>query len=613
MWKLNNILVGFLFWVVLAFSVNAQSSSFTFQGKLTDSSAAANGNYEMQFTLFDGNDNQIGSTLTYTNIVVTNGIFTVQLPFGAAVFDGNPRFLQISVRPADSANSFTILTPRQAILSSPYSIRSLNAATADNSNQLGGIAANQYVQTNDVRLSDSRNPLANSPNYIQNTIAQQSNSNFNISGNGTLGGVLSANTVNAASQFNIGGNRVLSNAGTNNLFVGVGSGANNTGNGNAFFGGLAGQTNATGINNAFFGFNAGSANNNGGANTFIGVNSGLANISSSNNTFIGANAGNSNATGNGNTLLGANSDGATFITNSVAIGQKAFVGQSNALILGSISGVNTATADTDVGIGTATPQARFHVVGNSAFIGNVGIGTTTPTSKLYIKDNTAPSLIIESTSANGASIQLFNNNGNNSRNWIINSNYQLQFFDMDAPSANQLKFQITSVSAGIGLANNTSGYFRGDFTVLGRLQSGNLNGSTSNVSSLCADLNGTIVFCSSSLRFKKDIKPYFGGLTLLNRLNPITYRWKSDNIEDLGFGAEDVFEVEPLLVTYNAQGDIQGVKYERISAVLVNAVKEQQTQIEEQQKKIETQQKQIDELKAIVCSIKPEAALCKEQ
>ena len=604
MWKLNYILVGFLFSVVLAISVNAQSSSFTFQGKLTDSNAAANGNYEMQFTLFDGNNNQIGSTLTYTNIVVTNGIFTVQLPFGAAVFDGNPRFMQISVRPADSASPFTVLSPRQAILSSPYSIRSLNAATADNSNQLGGIAANQYVQTNDARLSDSRNPLANSPNYIQNSIAQQSNSNFNISGNGTLGGVLSANTVNAASQFNIGGNRILSNGGTNNLFVGVGSGANNTGSGNAFFGGLAGQTNATGINNAFFGFNAGSANNNGGANTFIGVNSGLANISSSNNTFIGANAGNSNATGNGNTLLGANSDGATFITNSVAIGQKAFVGQSNALILGSINGVNTATADTDVGIGTATPQARFHVVGNSAFIGNVGIGTTSPQTKFNISDTNQIPFLIESTSTTGTGFELFNpNNGLNTRWRITTLSTTLSFRDM-SKSGDLLRLTPTGNGNGTALVS-------GDLNVSWYITVGGLPGG--GTYGLCHNPASFISVCSSSRRYKKDIQPFTSGLSLINKLNPVTFRWKANDALDLGFVAEDVAEVEPLLTTTNTEGQIEGVKYDRISAVLVNAVKEQQTQIEEQQKKIETQQKQIDELKAVVCSIKPDAAVCREQ
>lgn len=90
---------------------------------------------------------------------------------------------------------------------------------------------------------------------------------------------------------------------------------------------------------------------------------------------------------------------------------------------------------------------------------------------------------------------------------------------------------------------------------------------------------------------------------MLNRLNPVTFRWKADNSPDLGFVAEDVADVEPLLTTTNRSGQIEGVKYDRITTVLVNSVKEQQAQIA-------AQQQQIKELKAIVCGLKPDASVC---
>jgi len=58
-------------------------------------------------------------------------------------------------------------------------------------------------------------------------------------------------------------------------------------------------------------------------------------------------------------------------------------------------------------------------------------------------------------------------------------------------------------------------------------------------------------------------------------------------MRDLGFGAEEVGKIESLLVTYNAQGLVEGVKYDRITAVLVNAIKEQQQQLAAQQTQIE--------------------------
>lgn len=119
------------------------------------------------------------------------------------------------------------------------------------------------------------------------------------------------------------------------------------------------------------------------------------------------------------------------------------------------------------------------------------------------------------------------------------------------------------------------------------------SGGTTN---LCRNPSNQISNCSSSLRYKKDLQPFTRGLALLNSLKPITFRWKADNSADLGFGAEDIAAVEPLLVTRNDRGEVEGVKYDRLTAVLVNAVKEQQSQIERQQTAAKLQQVQIEEL-----------------
>ena len=88
---------------------------------------------------------------------------------------------------------------------------------------------------------------------------------------------------------------------------------------------------------------------------------------------------------------------------------------------------------------------------------------------------------------------------------------------------------------------------------------------------------------------------------------------------DIGLVAEEVAAVEPLLTTTNAKGQVEGVKYDRIGVVLVNAVKEQQSQIEElgkqnqlQQKEIEQQRKQIESLTKIVCAINSKAEICRQ-
>src|SRR5207244_9972515 len=100
-----------------------------------------------------------------------------------------------------------------------------------------------------------------------NTVTVQVPGSLNIAG--TFG----ANILKATTQFNIGGNRVLSIAGTLNTFAGLSAGSSNTtGQNNAFFGTNAGDSNTTGSSNSFFGYKAGQATTMQSQNSFFGVN-----------------------------------------------------------------------------------------------------------------------------------------------------------------------------------------------------------------------------------------------------------------------------------------------------------------------------------------------------
>lgn len=95
-------------------------------------------------------------------------------------------------------------------------------------------------------------------------------------------------------------------------------------------------------------------------------------------------------------------------------------------------------------------------------------------------------------------------------------------------------------------------------------------------------VNGTkLANCSSSLRYKERVAPFDAGLGLLGRLRPVTFKWKGREELDLGLIAEEVNQVEPLLVTRDSAGEVQGVKYDQLSIVLINALREQQRHIEE--------------------------------
>lgn len=393
----------------------AQTTAFTYQGSLNSSGSPATGNYDFEFALFDAasGGTQLGATNTRAGVSVTNGVFAVSLDFGNQ-FPGASRYLEIRVRPT-GGGSFTTLNPRQPVSSSPYSVKSIsadtaasatnatnatnavnaaNASTANNALQLGGVAASQYVLTTDPRMADARPPTAGSANYIQNqNSGAQAGSNFNISGNGTAGGTISGNIVNATTQYNIGGSAFLSTTGTNNTFVGLNltylgayntmvgfnAGLTNTGSHNTFFGMAAGVTNTSGDNNSMFGRSAGN-NRTGSDNAFFGSFAGSAAsfFASSGNSFFGTFAGGGITN---NTSIGYNARNTGFgsanLINSTAIGSYAAVSQNHSLILGSIDGVNGCNAaancaSVNVGIGTTAPGARLHIVdnGGSTLIGD---------------------------------------------------------------------------------------------------------------------------------------------------------------------------------------------------------------------------------------------------
>jgi len=95
---------------------------------------------------------------------------------------------------------------------------------------------------------------------------------------------------------------------------------------------------------------------------------------------------------------------------------------------------------------------------------------------------------------------------------------------------------------------------------------------------LCINAN-VLSSCSSSLRYKENIEDLTLGLDTIMSLRPVSFKWLGRDENDLGFVAEEVEALNPLLVTYK-DGVLEGVKYKQLTSVLVNAVQEQQAQID---------------------------------
>jgi len=98
-------------------------TAFTYQGQLRDGGQPATGHYDLTFQLF--NDSTSGTPVAgpLTNsTAVSNGLFTATLDFGAGVFNGEARWLEIAVRTNGSTGDFTVLSPRQPVTPAPYAI-----------------------------------------------------------------------------------------------------------------------------------------------------------------------------------------------------------------------------------------------------------------------------------------------------------------------------------------------------------------------------------------------------------------------------------------------------------------------------------------------------------
>ncbi|PKN88835.1 MAG: hypothetical protein CVU51_03180 [Deltaproteobacteria bacterium HGW-Deltaproteobacteria-1] len=371
------------------------------------------------------------------------------------------------------------------------------------------------------------------------------------------------NTIGYSNTF-LGMNAGYSNTeGYENTFVGRAAGFNNIGSFNSFLGYKAGYSNTTGQFNNFIGQEAGLNNTTGNINNFFGSWSGRSNTTGIGNTFIGDYAGFSNVAEDDNTIVGARADidGTNDnVTNATAIGYRAYVSQANSLVLGSIKNVNGMAVSVNVGIGTSAPVRQLHVVGDQAVF------------RMDRPYDTAAFMLVR-TDAGGTPLKTFvvgaNASGSNSGSFVIND---------------------------LGTAVSGAGTRR-----------------------MTIDNNGIATFTNSvyalsfvptsSLVYKTNIKTYENALETVKKLRGVSFNWKDSGKASVGLIAEEVDKVIPEVVAHNEK-DATGVNYDSLVGVLVEAVKEQQTELdilreqkrinEEQQKIIAAHSEEIAELKRLL-------------
>jgi hypothetical protein len=376
--------------------------------------------------------------------------------------------------------------------------------------------------------------------------------------------------------------------GSYNSFVGFMSGRNFTsGVNNSYFGYEAGYNSATGNNNTFIGYQAGRSTTSSTAfdnvmigqqvgyllttghdNIALGNQAGYNNTAGNYNIYIGSDAGKSNQTSNYNTMIGylagTNSTQGyntmigyhagysnTAFYNQVFIGYKAGFsanGGHNNTYVGSESGYSNSAGAENVFVGIGT--GRSNQGSNNVFLGAFAGDNLAGSNKLVIEntfgqgDNAVTPLIYGEFDNNRLRF-----NANTAINMAPSSNYALQ----------------------IGLDGDDN---------YGLVVWGSSWGSSA--------------WIVSDIRLKTNIKPLQNALSKVLLLNGVTFNFKTETYPDLGlskseqigFVAQEVEKVLPQTVS-DGPGGFKSVEYTNIVPVLVEAIKEQQKQIDELKAEIE--------------------------
>lgn len=205
--------------VGMASAARAQSTVFTYQGRLNDNSAPANGVFDFRFRAASdpAGNNYVGGTLLSNAVPVVNGLFTVSLDFGA-IFGGSNIWLEVSVR-TNGAVGYTTLAPLQLLTPTPYAMTASNLSGNLQASQLSGpIQSGQLagLYTGALNLNNPANNFAGNGASLSNvnalTLSGLSASNFWLtSGNAgtTAGANFLGTTDNQPLEIRVAGIRGL--------------------------------------------------------------------------------------------------------------------------------------------------------------------------------------------------------------------------------------------------------------------------------------------------------------------------------------------------------------------------------------------------------------------
>ncbi|MCS7074138.1 MAG: tail fiber domain-containing protein, partial [Bacteroidia bacterium] len=354
------------------------------------------------------------------------------------------------------------------------------------------------------------------------------------------------------------------------------------------------------------------------------------------NTAVGSLALQSNSTGSLNTAIGYNANvGSGALSNATAIGANAQVDIANAVVIGSINGINGAAATANVGIGTTAPQSLLH-------IGSLSTSAVVSTNYSFTMQHYDPTFAAANQirpymnrAWNGSLgdflyISASGNRDNNQQAAIIFSELQGILFGRGSNTASSLFSEHMKLSAdgrlGIGTTaplnrihvttSETGGAFvaRFDNSAATNTSNGVLvtAGSNSTAGALLMRFNrpdgmqiGSISQASATTvnynitsdeRLKNVVSASTYGLKALNQIKVVDYYYKSDESKTLqnGFLAQQLFQHYPFAVTQpRDEKSFWQVDYGKLTPILVKSVQELNQKLEIENQKLRSENEQL--------------------
>ena len=626
----------------------------TYQGRLLDNNIAADGLYDMQFGLYDNSNtaiaSQVGPTIIQEDIEVVDGYFVAELAFGDAAFNGDNRWLQIEVRPFDSIdpNDYVALSPLQPISHAPYAI---HAASSD-WNNLANMPVDFADGVDDTGIGAETDPVFGASAAAGVTSPDITNWNAAFSwGDHSTAGYLTgysetdpqvgSNTTNYVPKWN--GSTLVTGTIYDNGNVGIGT---TTPDGLLTLGGADTKLFFEETNPAASLYYDGEGKN--GTNNLLHIRSEISGAEGNLMTWkLDGTIGIGTETPEGTLhIKDVGADGpALFVEGGTSTEGDLTWKSTEHLQVGTWDmGTDTFTEllritdSGDVGIGTSSPTEKLSVAG---IIESTSGGVKFPDGSTQTTAAASFSLPYADTASTAGDAFSITNTDNSTTSYAIHGN---------SASDNGAGVYGTTTGSGalsaVGVLGETNTgeyavkgvnswaaggagvYGKGNKGVVGESDiadgDGIVGSAWASTGDGCgvrgfsasadgagvlgygvaggydfyAEGPGTNYGSASSGRWKENIKNIDGALSKVMSLRGVYFDWDLEHggQHDMGMIAEEVGQIVPEIVDYENNGiDASGMDYSKLTPLLVEAVKQQQQQIESLQAEIDDLKKQLQQ------------------